>query len=269
MIPAITFIGGGNMATAIISGLESSYEDCSIHICDRNESNRTRHTDAGRHSYQSISEAVTQSRIIVIAVKPQAFKNAMEEIYPYIKDHLIISVLAGITISQIENSLPTNTHVMRCMPNTPMAIGQGMVGLSAGTHATQEDITITSTICEASAKVLLLNEDRMNAITAVSGSGPAYFFQFCESMITAAESIGFTTEEAKLLVSQTASGSIAYLCSQDGFPASQLREQVTSKGGTTEAALNTFKNGDLTTLVCNALRAAEQRGIELSQQANA
>lgn len=263
-IYAISFIGGGNMASAIITGLEATYENCSIHVCDTVEALRNKHRDAGRHSYHSMADAVAASKIIILAVKPQAFQAVMHELAPLIDGHLVISILAGITLTQIEAALPDKTASIRCMPNTPMAIGQGMVGLAVGTHSTSDDVQRARTIFEASAKVLVLEEQRMDAITAISGSGPAYFFQFCESLMEAACNVGFSETEAQLLVSQTAKGSIDYLCSQENFPAQQLREQVTSAGGTTEAALNVLHQHNFTDIICQAIQAAEQRSKELS-----
>ena len=145
-----------------------------------------------------------------------------------------------------------------------MMIGQGMVGLCAGTHAADDDLALTEELFGAAAKTLRITEDRMDALTAVSGSGPAYFFRFCETMVASAEELGFTADEARLLVSQTASGAINYLCAQDGFPAGLLRQQVTSPGGTTQAALETMDAHDLAGIMSKALQAAEQRGKELA-----
>ena len=262
----VGFIGGGNMATAIINGLEKSYKNIGIHVCDAVPVLREKHLLAGRQAYDSIDALCKASSVIILAVKPQNFSEIMAELAASITDQLVISILAGVTITQIESSLPEQTHVIRTMPNTPMAIGQGMVGIAAGSKATEEDLEKAQDIFSVSAKTLLLHESKINAITAVSGSGPAYFFHFCEALQSAAEALGFTHEESQLLVSQTAQGSINYLCSQDGFPAATLREQVTSKGGTTAAALDVFAKHDLIQICKDALIAAEQRGDELSKQ---
>ena len=262
----IGFIGGGNMATAIINGLEKSYKDIAIHVCDAMPAQREKHSAAGRQAYACIDELCKASSVIILAVKPQNFSDIMAELAAAISNQLVISILAGVTLAQIESSLPNGTHVIRTMPNTPMAIGQGMVGIAPGNHAGKEDLERAQDIFSVSAKTITVDESKINAITAVSGSGPAYFFHFCEALQSAAESLGFSPDEARLLVSQTAQGSINYLCSQDGFPAATLREQVTSKGGTTAAALDVFAEHDLMKICKDALVAAERRGDELSKQ---
>ncbi len=263
----IGFIGGGNMASAIIGGLEKAYQDIGIHVCDAVELVRDKHKNLNRQTYADITNLCQHSDVIVLAVKPQNFGDIMAELAAALNGQLVISILAGVTIKQIEAALPDQVHVVRTMPNTPMMIGQGMIGMARGTHADEKDISSTKDIFGISGKTLEIDESKMNALTAVSGSGPAYFFHFCEALQAAAESIGFSTEEAQLLVSQTAQGSVNYLCQQEGFPAAQLREQVTSKGGTTAAALDVFKSKDFIDMCQQALAAAEQRGKELAEQA--
>jgi pyrroline-5-carboxylate reductase len=151
------------------------------------------------------------------------------------------------------------------MPNTPLAIGQGMVGLCAGANATARDLELAEALFAPCGKVLKVrDESRMDAVTAVSGSGPAYFFRFAEALVDGALALGFTRDEAVLLVGQTGAGSWDYLL-QSGFEAKRLREQVTSPGGTTAAALRTLDDGGFGALVTKALQAAEQRGKELAK----
>lgn len=262
----IGFIGGGNMASAIINGLMQSHAAVNIHVCDAVAAVRERHEKDGRHVYESIADCCKAVEVIILAVKPQHFYDIAEELKDAIDQQLVISILAGVTIKQIESALGDGVPVVRSMPNTPMMVSQGMVGLAAGSHASEDDIQSAEHIFEVSANILRIDESRMNALTAVSGSGPAYVFHFCEMLMEAARELGFNQEEAQLLVSQTVRGSIAYLCSQEGFPAARLREQVTSKGGTTAAALNVFNDADLSSIYKRALSAARDRGEELSGQ---
>jgi pyrroline-5-carboxylate reductase len=150
------------------------------------------------------------------------------------------------------------------MPNTPLAIGKGMVGLCAGANATARDLDVAEAVYAPSGKVLRVSDEaRMDAITAVSGSGPAYFFRFAEALVEGAMALGFTRDEAVLLVGQTGAGSWDYLLRQ-GFEAKRLREQVTSPGGTTAAALKVMDDADYVGLLTRALQAAERRGKELA-----
>lgn len=265
-LDSVAFIGGGNMATAIINGLEQAYPDIQIHICDAVDVVREKHQAAGRHVYDSVSAVCKTASNIVLAVKPQHFADISDELATATDQHLLISILAGVNLSRMHQALGADKRIIRCMPNTPMAIGQGMVGIAPSSTATTQDVDTCRAIFSVAAKVLTVSEDRMDAITAVSGSGPAYFFHFCEVLHAAAMDLGFSDEEAQLLVSQTAAGSIAYLCSQEGFPAARLREQVTSKGGTTAAALAVFGDAGLADICKRALHAAEQRGKELAEQ---
>ena len=265
-LESVAFIGGGNMASAIINGLEQAYPNITIHVCDAVDVVREKHQAAGRAVYTSVTDLAQACNCIVLAVKPQHFADISAELSAATDDHVMISILAGVTLARMHQALGADKRLIRCMPNTPMAIGQGMVGLAPSSTATESDIEQCSAIFSVAAEVLRVTEDRMDAITAVSGSGPAYFFHFCEVLHAAAMDLGFSDEEAQLLVSQTAAGSIAYLCSQEGFPAARLREQVTSKGGTTAAALAVFGEADLADICKRALQAAEQRGKELAEQ---
>jgi len=142
-----------------------------------------------------------------------------------------------------------------------------MVGIAGGQHATEADLRFTESVFASSANILRIDESKMNAITAVSGSGPAYIFRFLEVMLDAAQSVGgFSPQDAELLVSQTAQGAMAYLDAQEGFPVARLRQEVTSPGGTTEAALRVFQSGALDALVSDAVRAAIVRGAELDSE---
>ena len=263
----IHFVGGGNMATAMIEGLEGLEAPPALVIIDPSEAVRARHAAAGRSTVNDLSE-VAQMRQVVLAFKPQHFAGAIAGLRQALApDALLITIMAGISTQTIQRALP-GRRVVRVMPNTPMSVGWGMSGVAPGADATEADLAVAEQICSASGAVLRVREAQMDAVTAISGSGPAYFFRFCEALMDAAVTrCGFTEEEARLLVSQTAQGAMAYAGAQEGFPVGRLREQVTSPGGTTQAALNTFAEGDLGALVGDAVDAAIRRGKELNADA--
>lgn len=264
----ITFIGGGNMATAMIQGLETLESAPRISVCDVSPKVVERHQKAGRLADFDMKEAVGANRVVILAIKPQL----LESIAPTLRaalgpNSLLISVLAGVTTETIESLLP-GVRVARVMPNTPMAVGEGMCAVCGGRTATAADVRLAVSVCEPAGEVLVVKEGRMDAITAVSGSGPAYFFRFCEVLMQAArEDLDFSEAEARLLVGQTAKGAIAYLTATEGFPAGDLREQVTSKGGTTAAALDALNDGGIEDMARDALLAAQARSQVMSRMA--
>lgn len=265
--PSIAFIGGGNMAQAMITGLESLDEHPEVRICDLNTNTLTLHREAGRFASDDLDEVLDGVPVVVVAVKPQHLAGLMPSLRAAIAPGaLVISVLAGTPCSTFEQGLHgKGVRVARVMPNTPMAVGEGMCAVAPGKDATRDDVVLARDMCGLSGEVLVVKESRMDAITAVSGSGPAYFFRFAEVMMKAAEEeLDFTEAEARLLVCQTAKGAMEYLASTDGFPAGKLRQQVTSKGGTTAAGLAELDAGNIDDLARNALNAAVARAKELA-----
>jgi len=265
-IPALAIIGGGNMATAIINGLRSLPKPPPITVAEPDAGKRERFAADGIATTADNRAAVAGADLLVLAIKPQAIAAVLPDLAAAWSDRkLLITILAGTPTLKIERGLSSGVpqpRVVRAMPNTPMAIGLGMVGLCRGAHATIDDLAMAERVFATCGKVLKVAEERMDAITAVSGSGPAYFFRFAEALVTSAMALGFTREEAVLLVGTTGAGSWEYLL-RSGFDAAKLREQVTSPGGTTAAALNTINAAGFDDLWTRALRAAEQRGREL------
>ena len=255
------------MASAMIEGLEGLEVPTKLMVVDPSEAARERHRAAGRPVAADLS-GVHEARQVVLAFKPQHFLGAVPALEGALaSDALIISIMAGIATETIGRALP-GRRVVRVMPNTPMSVGWGMSGVAPGVNASDDDIAIAETICGASGAVLRVREDQIDAVTAISGSGPAYFFRFCEALMEAAtERCGFTEKEAQLLVSQTAQGALNYAGAQEGFPVGRLREQVTSPGGTTQAALTAFREGQLGSLVGDAVDAAMRRAKELNADA--
>ena len=253
------------MGSAIIAGLRGLASPPAITVYDPVPAIRERHSSAGITCVADPADAIPTSGVVVLAVKPQVVREALAPLREHLTEHhVLISILAGTTIHTLESLLNPGVRVIRCMPNTPMAIGAGMAALAAGSAASEADLATAEAIFAPAAEVLRVNEDRMDAITAVSGSGPAYLFRFAEAQLAAAEALGFTTEEARLLVGQTLKGSIDYLLSQPEFPAARLREQVTSPGGTTAAALQVLEEADFGDLINRALAAAAARSRELA-----
>jgi pyrroline-5-carboxylate reductase len=209
--------------------------------------------------------AVAAAPLVVLAVKPQMAAQVVPALaQAWSPERVLVSILAGTTTATLEAWLPPGARVVRAMPNTPLAIGQGMVGLCRGSHASEDDLAAAEALFTPCGRVLrVADESRMDAITAVSGSGPAYLFRTAEALVAAAEARGFTRAEAELLVGQTIAGSVAYLMQQGVGQAGRLREQVTSPGGTTAAALGVLEQGGFGELWTRALAAAEARGREL------
>ena len=260
----IHFIGGGNMATAMLSGVTARPDAPPVVICDPNPEVRARHEDLGRETIASLSE-LREVQVAVLAFKPQHFQGAIDALKAALaEDALVISVMVGISTTTIADALP-GVRIVRTMPNTPMAVGEGMTGVAAGIGASEADVALATFICSCSGQVLQVKESQIDDIAAVSGSGPAYVFRFCEAMVHAAQSqCGFSEAEAEQLVRQTVLGAVTYLCQQEGFPAARLREQVTSPGGTTQAALSVINDAELDAIMVNAMEAAQRRAKELN-----
>ncbi len=264
----ITFIGAGNMTRALISGLIQDESKLSIRISDPDESqlHEIKKSWGSVNTYTDNSKAIAGADVIVLAVKPQIMKLVCEPLQADLTNQnpLIISIAAGVSITSLqhwlgEQSLP----IVRCMPNTPALVQSGMTGLFANPHVSENQHELAESILRAVGSTLWLSsEDKLDAVTAVSGSGPAYYFLVMEAMQDAGQKLGLTAEESRLLVLQTAFGA-AKLALESEDDAGVLRQRVTSKGGTTEAALKTLIEGGLPKLFENALKSAENRSIEL------
>ena len=212
-----------------------------------------------------IGRLVQISDIIILAVKPQDIEEVLKELRKVIKnDQFVISIAAGITTNFIETSLGKKIPVVRTMPNMPALISQGITAVAAGRYAQKADIDLTCKIFDTLGKTVVVEEELIDAITAVSGSGPAYVFLFMECMIKAAESLGLKKELAADLVKTTFAGSVNLLLKKNIEP-EELRMKVTSKGGTTQAALDVFMNKKIDEIIRKALVAAKKRAQTLSR----
>lgn len=264
----ITFIGGGNMATSLISGLiADGYDPKQITASDP-DSEKLAQLAArfGIHTEPDNLKAVAAADIVVLAVKPQALESAARELAPAIQQlrPLVISIAAGVQESALSSWLGEKIALVRTMPNTPAMIQAGATGLHAGKGVSKEQKNLAESILRAVGLTCwVADESLMDVVTAVSGSGPAYFFLVMEAIETAARHMGLDEETARLLTLQTAMGAARMAMESNDSPAI-LREKVTSPGGTTERALRVLEQGKLVELFDAALAAARDRSQELS-----
>ncbi len=271
----ITFIGGGNMAGAIIGGLLKKPTEFSadhIRVVEINPDARQamkRKFHIG--CYEKISQAVRDDDVIIFAVKPQSMHDAAGELHKSLPaghafSGLVISIAAGIRLVDLSRWLGGHTRLIRAMPNTPALIGEGITALYPMLAGMQQgDMERAETILSAIGSTVRVNqEDEMNAITAISGSGPAYVFAFMEALEQAAVDLNLPKEAARKLVLQTFIGAARLAADQDES-LSTLRERVTSKGGTTEAALKVMNQHDIKKIIIDAAHAANERGRELGE----
>jgi pyrroline-5-carboxylate reductase len=266
-LTSISFIGGGNMAMAMIKGLVALQPQPRLTVSGPNADKLMVFSEMGVATTTDNAAAVAASDLIVLAIKPQKAALVVPDLAAaWSPQKILVSILAGTTTAKLASWLPPGARIVRAMPNTPLAIGQGMVGVCAGATATAADVAQAEALFTPCGKVLrLADESRMDAITAVSGSGPAYVFAFAEALMSGAQALGFTADEAALLVGQTLGGATAYLQQQGVAQAATLRQKVTSPGGTTAAALAVLTAGDQLGLITRALAAAEARGRELGR----
>ena len=269
MNTTITFIGAGNMARSLIAGLTEDEMHYNIRISDPNPEQLQgiqQHWPT-INAFSDNIEAIEGSGVVVLAVKPQLMELVCKPLQSIIQTEspLIISIAAGITINNLSTWLKNaDAAIVRCMPNTPSLVQSGMTGLFANAAVSTEQSNIAESILRAVGSTLWLsNEEALDAVTAVSGSGPAYYFLVMEAMQKAAQELGLSAEDSRLLVLQTAFGA-AKLALESSDDASILRQRVTSKGGTTEAAINKLIGGGLPALFEEAMVAAAIRSKELS-----
>jgi len=264
----IAFVGGGNMARSLIGGLvDAGHPHDAIWVSEPVESQRTALSERfGVNTTESNNEAVHAAETLVLAVKPQILKDVLEGIASTAAQTqpLVISIAAGVQESSIKSWLGFDARIVRCMPNTPALVGCGATALFANAAVGKEERARASEILGAAGIALWVeSEDLIDAVTAVSGSGPAYFFMLMEHMIDAGVQLGLERELATRLTLQTALGA-ARMAQEGSDTPSALRENVTSPGGTTERALNIFADGGIQSLVERALTGARDRSRELA-----
>jgi pyrroline-5-carboxylate reductase len=262
----VAFIGGGNMASALIEPLVLG-KIANVHVVDVKQENLDKlcHQFGVSFSLQ-IDDELRSMDVIVLAIKPQQMAQVCTQLKTYLNQQLVMSIAAGIPTSAIENNLDGYNKIVRAMPNTPAMIGLGMTGLFATPNVNLSQKKMAQLILQSVGECLWVEEElKIDAVTAVSGSGPAYVFYFIEAMETAAMSLGFTKEEAILLAKATFNGA-SQLAMESSDPVNILRERVTSKGGTTYAALCSLEKDQVASSIGKAIQAAAQRAHELGQE---
>ncbi len=260
---SIAFLGAGNIAQAIMGGLAQENDhlvayDPVPECCDKAAA-------MGVQIASSIEDAVSRAEVVMLCVKPNVVAGLLTESTKMLSGKLIISVAAGITTTTMLAALGSNAAIVRCMPNTPALLRAGITGLFATTNVSAEQRHKADTILKGVGDTLWVSEETsLDIVTAVSGSGPAYFFLMIEALINAGVKEGLDRDTATQLALQTALGT-AMMAKQSDETPEALRKNVTSPGGTTQAAIESFESGGLRSLVDNAVHAARVRSVELSK----
>lgn len=268
----LAFIGAGNMAEAIARGVLRAKlfrVDQMLASDPQPQRRELFERQLGIRAVDSISEAADDARAIVVAVKPQQAAAVLDKLgLAASQDALVLSVMAGISTTFIERTMGGGAarkwRIIRAMPNTPMLVGAGMVAMARGRHASALDFAAARMLMESAAKVIEVSEDKLDAVTAVSGSGPAYFFLLVEQMIRAGVELGLTPDEARTLAVTTAQGAGAMLAGSAESP-DELRRKVTSPGGTTQAAMQLLEQRGVPQAIIDAVKRAAARSKELGQ----
>lgn len=262
----IAFLGAGNMAEALVKGLLRAHvaQPAEIVCSDRREERGPELVQRyGVRFTRSNREAVESSDIVVLSVKPQAMNRLLDEISPTLNERkLVISIAAGVPIAAIERKVGHGVRIVRTMPNTPALVGAGATALSPGEHATAEDLKQARALFDAIGKSVEVDEPLLDAVTGLSGSGPAYIFLVIEALSDAGVKVGLPRAQAQELAAQTVLGS-AKLLIETGEHPGRLKDQVTSPGGTAIAGLHTLEAGGLRTTLMDAVEAATRRSKEL------
>ncbi len=258
----ILFIGTGNMGSALIMGLQKTRTGkILLHDIDK-EKARALAQKTGAEECLDLKTGMALADIVVLAIKPQSLDGFLLTAAPLFRsDQTLISILAGINTQKLTNEIPSKPSMVRAMPNTPALVSQGMTAICGKESAS---LNIAEKIFLNVGEVLIVDEESMDSITAVSGSGPAYLFYFTECLIEAAKAQGFNEDTSKKLVYKTLSGSLSLLLQSNEAPES-LRQKVTSKGGTTEAALNMFEKLGFKDILIRSVSAARERSKQMGK----
>ncbi len=265
-------LGVGSMGGAILAGLRAPgvSVDGDIAVTTRSAASAARVSDTSGLDAQATElvpeanrEAVQGARVVILAVKPWLIHDLLDEIAGSLEpDAIVVSVAAGVTTESMQAILPRRIAVVRAMPNTPSLVGLGVTGIAAGTSASDADVAIVQEIFATVGQVLVVDESQINAVAAVSGSGPAYLYLYAEEMTAAAVRLGFDEAEARLLAEQTVVGA-AELMRRSGETPAELRRRVTSPKGTTEQAILVMQEAHLGDVYDRALAANIRRSQEL------
>jgi pyrroline-5-carboxylate reductase len=267
-LPPVAFIGGGNMARALIGGMVRGGAPAqTIHVSEPYAPNREGlASEFGVATTEDNAVAASKAAVWVLATKPQVLRGVCEALAPLAQAQrpLVVSIAAGITSAQLDRWLGGGIAVVRTMPNTPALLGAGVTGLYATAATSDAQRALANQLLRPAGETVWINDETlMDAVTAASGSGPAYVFLLAEALQAAAEAEGLPADAARTLVVETLAGA-ARMLKESGETATTLRQRVTSPNGTTQAALDAFAAGGFTPLVAAAVHAARIRGAELS-----
>ena len=261
------FIGAGNMAGAIASAVIKAglYKGTELISSDIATQRREVFAEFGATATQDNAEVISQAELVVLAIKPQQACDVLEPLAGMVgPKQLIVSIMAGVPTAAIEKILGSQATVVRVMPNLALSVGAGMTAICPGSQASQHQVALVERLFQVCGETVLVADEQMHAVTAVSGSGPAYFFYFVEALIDAAVQAGLSAEQAKVLAKQTCLGAGQTLLAREEG-AAELRRQVTSKGGTTQAALEVMEQAKLDEIIGQAVSAAAKRSKELGK----
>ncbi len=263
----LTFIGAGNMASAMIQGLlRAGINSTQIQVADPIADARARLAELGVATFSDNNEAVEGAQAVVLAVKPQVAQQVVQSVSALQPEQLLVSIAAGINLASLTQWTSPQQAIVRCMPNTPALLGAGVSGLYANSYCDESQRALAESLLRSAGTTLWVKaESDLDAVTAVSGSGPAYFFLLMESMIDAGVELGLDRASATELTLQTAYGA-ALMAQQDNTNPAELRQNVTSPGGTTAAALGVMLDADMPGTIKLALQAAQKRAIDMAQE---
>jgi pyrroline-5-carboxylate reductase len=266
----LAIVGGGKIGEALLAGLlrrggSPGASPGAIVVVERSPQRAAELTDRYGVAAEDLEGAARRCRVLLLAVKPQDIGTLLELLAPHVSaDHLVVSVAAGVPTERFEAVLPEGTPVVRVMPNTPALVDEGMSVLSAGTHATEAHLDEAEALLSAVGRVARVPEHQQDAVTALSGSGPAYFFYLVEAMVDAGVLLGLPRALTTELVVQTALGSAVMLRESGEHPA-QLRDAVSSPGGTTIAGIRELERHSVRSALIAAIEAAQRRSVELGR----
>ncbi|MFO0681623.1 MAG: pyrroline-5-carboxylate reductase [Sandaracinus sp.] len=264
----IAFLGAGNMAGALVKGLVAAGASAPADIVCTDVRRERLDELEKKHGVRTSRDNVESARgadVVVLSTKPQVFDRLLPDVAKGVRpDALVVSIAAGVSIASIEARLPPGTRVVRTMPNTPCLVDAGATAIAAGTHASDEDVALARRIFDSVGVTVVLDETLLDAVTGLSGSGPAYMFLIIEALADAGVKVGLHRDSAQLLAAQTVLGS-AKLLLETGEHPGRLKDMVTSPGGTAIAGLHTLEAGGLRTTLINAVETATGRSKQLGE----
>ncbi len=267
MTRTIGFIGGGNMAEAMIRGLlrGNDFSPAQVSVSGPREERMRELHDAYGIEATTDNHVPAAAEIVVLSVKPQILSRVLDDVGGAISaDALVISIAAGVPVSSIQERLAAGTRVIRAMPNTPALVDAAATAIAGGEHAREADLLDAKKIFDAIGITVILEESSMDAVTGLSGSGPAYVFLILEALSDAGVKVGLSRRTSQLLAAQTLLGSAKLLLETNEHPG-RLKDMVTSPGGTAITGLHTLENGGVRTTLMNAVEAATRRSRELGE----